>query len=82
MPADADSWQVLAEEFEKLLLDEIGPAAPFECDFSTSTQVERMAGRVALLDVYSPYFALWVTFVCGIPSITLTGTVEDWRKIR
>ena len=35
-----------------------------------------------LLDAYSPYFALWMVCVCGIPSITLTGTVEDWRKIR
>ncbi|MFG2004842.1 DUF4419 domain-containing protein [Spirillospora sp. NPDC048911] len=61
---------------------EVADAEAFECDFSTSTDVERMAGKVALLDAYSPYFAYWMTFVCGIPSITLTGTVEDWRKIR
>ena len=54
----------------------------FGCDFSTSTEVERVAGRIVMLDAYSPYFAVWVRFICGIPAITLTGTVDDWRKIR
>ncbi|XTZ19042.1 DUF4419 domain-containing protein [Micromonospora echinospora] len=44
--------------------------------------VDRLAGRVVLLDAYSPYFSLWLVCVCGIPSITVTGTVEDWQKIR
>ncbi|MFI0451393.1 DUF4419 domain-containing protein [Actinomadura sp. 6N118] len=82
VPTDAASWQDIAETFGKLLSAEVGDSDAFECDFSTSTDVERMAGKVALLDAYSPYFTFWVTFVCGIPSITLTGTVEDWRKIR
>ena len=37
---------------------------------------------MVLLDAYSPYFAFWLMCVCGIPSVTLTGTVEDWRRIR
>ncbi|WP_432824797.1 DUF4419 domain-containing protein [Dactylosporangium sp. CA-092794] len=82
MPHDAASWARLAGEFAKLLAAEIDDAELFGCDFSTSTDVERTAGRVVLLDVYSPYFSLWLMCVCGIPSVTLTGTVEDWRRIR
>lgn len=70
-------WAHVAELFAKQIGD-----TTFECDFSTSTDVERLAGRVALMDAYSPYYAFWVVCVCGIPSITLTGTVDDWRKIR
>jgi hypothetical protein len=70
------------ETFEKLLAAEVRDAGLFACDFSTSTDVERVAGRIVALDAYSPYFSLWLVAVCGIPSITLTGTVEDWRKIR
>ena len=81
-PRDADGWRDLVEMFHKLLAAEIRDADMFECDFSTSTDVERVAGHVVLLDAYSSYFALWLQFVCGIPSITLTGTVEDWQKIR
>jgi hypothetical protein len=82
MPTDAGSWARTVEMFAKLLAAEVRDAAAFECDFSTSTDVERTAGRVVLLDAYSPYFALWVRFVCGIPSITLAGTAGDWQKIR
>ena len=41
-----------------------------------------MAGRVVLLDIYAPYFAAVLSFVCGIPRVTLTGTVDDWRRVR
>ncbi|MFD0599689.1 DUF4419 domain-containing protein [Catellatospora coxensis] len=82
MPIDAQSWQQIVEQWTKLLDGEVADAALFACDFSTSTEVERTAARVVLLDAYSPYFVYWLTCVCGIPSITLTGTVEDWRRIR
>jgi hypothetical protein len=82
MPVDAASWADLVAEFSKLLAAEIRDAEVFECDFSTSTEVERTAGRVVLMDAYSPYFSYWLVVVCGIPQITLTGTAGDWRKIR
>jgi hypothetical protein len=82
MPVDADSWSDAVGVFAKLLAAEVADTDVFECDFSTSTEVERVAGRIVLLDAYSPYFALGMVCVCGIPSITLTGTVEDWRKVR
>jgi hypothetical protein len=82
MPHDADSWAHTTEMFAKLLAAEVIDADLFACDFSTSTDVERTAGRVVLLDACSPYFSLWWVCVCGIPSVTLTGTVEDWRRIR
>jgi hypothetical protein len=82
VPADAASWADLVAEFSKLLAAEISDAEVFECDFSTSTEVEQTAGRIVLMDAYSPYFSYWLKVVCGIPEITLTGTAGDWRKIR
>jgi hypothetical protein len=82
MPRDGESWGQAVETFHKLLGAEIRAPEVFECDFSTSTDVERIAGRIVLFDAYSPYFTLWMTCICGIPSITLTGTVADWQKIR
>jgi hypothetical protein len=82
MPTDADSWARLAETFAKLLAAEVSHAEDWECDFSTSTDVERTAGRIVLMDAYLPYFAYWLTAVCGIPTITLTGQAGDWQKIR
>ncbi|GIF95837.1 DUF4419 domain-containing protein [Catellatospora citrea] len=82
MPRDADSWRHLVAQYAKLLDSEVSDAALFACDFTTSTDVERTAARVVLLDAYSSYFSLWMFIGCGIPSVTLTGTEQDWRTIR
>lgn len=82
VPDDTAGWAGTTEMFAKLLAGEVDDTDLFECDFSTSTAVDRMAGRVVLLDVYSPYFAFWLVAICGIPTVTVTGTVEDWRRIR
>jgi len=84
MPTDPASWSAVVSGLRDLLADEIGdgPARLFECDFSTSTEIDRTASQIVLLDAYSPYFSYGMMCVCGIPSITLTGTVEDWRRLR
>lgn len=51
-------------------------------DFSTTGTDERIASEVTLMDVVKPYFDYTAVYVvCGIPSITLTGTPDDWRKV-
>lgn len=51
-------------------------------DFSTTDATSRAVSELALLSLASPYFVYQVHSLCGIPSITLTGTVEDWRAVR
>ena len=52
------------------------------CDFSTTTPVVRVASDIVLMDCFSSYFTYSMMCVCGIPSITLTGTLADWERIR
>lgn len=59
-----------------------GPTRLHLCDFSTTTEVERLASEILLLDLYSPFFEYRFGIVCGIPSITVEGTPDDWRSIR
>ncbi len=84
VPADASTWVRAVDAFRALLAAEIGEgrARLFQCDFSTSTDVDKLASQIVLLDAYSPYFSLWMVAICGIPEITLLGSVEDWRRIR
>jgi hypothetical protein len=84
MPTDAASWRAAVQTFRGKLAEEIGDgrARLFECDFTTSSEIDKLASQIVLLDAYSPYFSLWMSCVCGIPEITLTGVVDDWRKIR
>ena len=51
-------------------------------DFSTTGTNERIASEVTLMDVVKNYFDYTAIYaVCGIPSITLTGTPDDWRNV-
>lgn len=59
-----------------------GLATTLVADFSTTGTDERIASEVTLMDVVKPYFDYVAVYaVCGIPSITLTGTPDDWRKV-
>ncbi|WP_018349794.1 DUF4419 domain-containing protein [Longispora albida] len=77
-----ESWDTYIGQFCELLAAEVPAAGELGCDFSTSTDTDRLAGQIVVLDAYSPYFSLWLVCICGIPSITLTGTTEDWQRIR
>src|SRR4029077_7528367 len=35
-----------------------------------------------LMDSYSSYFEYRMDCICGIPRITVTGTPDDWQRIR
>ena len=57
-------------------------ASTLVADFSTTGTDERIASQVTLMDAVKSYFDYTVIYaVCGIPSITLTGTPDDWRKV-
>lgn len=49
--------------------------------FSTTGTNERLAMQVAMLSAFRNSFSYEYYAVCGIPTIKLTGTVEDWDKI-
>jgi len=52
------------------------------CDFSTTTPAVRTASEVVLMDCYSSYFDYELMCVCGIPNITVTGSRQDWERMR
>jgi hypothetical protein len=49
--------------------------------FTTTGPVERTAFQVVLMDMLKAYHNYVVYCVCGIPSIELLGTPDDWRQI-
>jgi len=51
-------------------------------DFSTTGPLERAASEVLVMDTFQAYFEYEMLCGCGIPQITLLGTVEDWRSVR
>ena len=81
--ADAD-WPAIADDFVIRLADEVNPGLiqAMTDKFSTTGETEHAAHCVAAMDSFSRYFDFEVVSICGIPSITLLGTAEDWRALR
>jgi hypothetical protein len=53
-----------------------------ECNFSTTTNNSLTASRIVLLDTVKAYFSYKAYLLCGIPKITLDGTLDDWVKLQ
>jgi hypothetical protein len=78
------AWVPVIEGLNAGLEAELGAGLVrlLRCSFSTTTPVEHVASGVVALAAFKRYFDYRVTCICGIPRITLEGTVDDWRAIR
>jgi hypothetical protein len=78
-----NNWEPVISSFSEQIRLHIGEELYDLCnaDFSTTTSVEKICYEVAMMDILEDYFSYEVISVCGIPSITLRGTPEDWEKI-
>ncbi|RGB26347.1 hypothetical protein C1646_721398 [Rhizophagus diaphanus] len=65
------------EKVKKVALKEI-----FECNFSTSTNASITVSRITLLNAMKEFFILGLRGGCGIPKVTLDGTLEDWLQLQ
>ncbi|RIB26718.1 hypothetical protein C2G38_1921675, partial [Gigaspora rosea] len=63
-------------------VEKIDLAQLLECDFSTTTSSSLTASRIVLLDMVKAYFKYNIMLGCGIPKVTLEGTLEDWTKLQ
>ncbi|CAG8472181.1 13729_t:CDS:1 [Acaulospora colombiana] len=54
----------------------------FECDFSTTTNASVTSSRIVLLEAMKKYFRYSLRVGCGIPKVTLDGTLEDWLHLQ
>jgi hypothetical protein len=49
--------------------------------FSTTTDTDRVVGAMVLMASMKKYFSYKMTLMCGLPSVTMLGTEEDWVDI-
>lgn len=82
-PTD-EEWPGVIELWSASIREYVPPKlhAALQCSFSTTTPAIRTASEVAIMDAFQKYFDYVLVCICGIPEVTLRGTVEDWRSIR
>lgn len=49
--------------------------------FSTTTDDDRIAAGIIMMATFQSYFSYYDACSCGLPSVTLLGTREDWVQI-
>jgi hypothetical protein len=76
-------WPEVFTEFSDAIAEHIGRQRDLVvCDFSTTGPCERAASEIVLMNAMKHYFKYELETLCGIPEITLDGTIEDWKSIR
>jgi len=78
-------WGQVAEEFGELLEKNVKDPELREWivpGFSTTTETDRIVGSVIMMATLKKYFSYTCCFLCGIPSVTLLGTREDWCSVQ
>ena len=50
--------------------------------FSTTTENDRIVASVSMMATLQSYFEYKCCLLCGLPSITLLGSVDDWKLLR
>ena len=76
-------WPEVVDAFADELAVHVGRRRDlFVSDFSTTDEVARTVSQMVLMSAMQRYFHYRFMSKCGIPRITLHGTVEDWRSVR
>ena len=50
--------------------------------FTTTTNNDRIVASVTMMATLKEYFQYRMRFMCGLPSVTLLGSVDDWKLLR
>lgn len=76
-------WEKFVPEFTRQIGQYVGEdlTEVLTCDFSTSSDVTRLASQMTIMASMKHYFSYGVYEICGIPTIILEGTPQDWRKV-
>lgn len=77
-------WPEVFPEFSRQIAAYTGQQLTdaLTADFSTTTQVTRVASQITLMNAVKSYFNFVVFRIgCGIPKVTLEGTPQDWQRV-
>jgi hypothetical protein len=83
--AQKETWQGIIQEYIEKIGNNIGNEviSNLEANFTTTTPTILTTSQVSILSAMKQYFSYSLLMGgCGISSITLEGSVEDWQKMK
>lgn len=80
--AKDNPWNQAFAGFSDALAQNVGKKVDlFNPTFSTTGAIEKATIQVQMMDAFASYFEYYGRTMCGVPSIHLLGTQEDWKAI-
>lgn len=78
-----NDWQGCFGDFSDAIRGYIGDEKHgiFVSDFTSTGPIQKTISEIVLMDTVQAYFEYVVETRCGIPFVTLRGSVEDWKKV-
>ena len=83
--ATEETWDGIIDECVEQIGENIGvqTISNLQADFSTTNAATLLASQASIMSAMKHYFKFEVLMGgCGISSITLEGSIEDWEKIK
>ena len=83
--AKPEIWEGIVKEFTQKIKERVGNEiiSYLESDFTTTNQVRLATSQMTIMSAMKNYFKYKaIMCVCGISSINLEGSLEDWEKIK
>ena len=83
--ATKEVWDGIMKEFVEKIGKNVGQETidNLECNFSTTSPAALVTSQVSIMSAMKQYFTYKVLMAgCGISSITLEGSLQDWEKIK
>jgi hypothetical protein len=79
-----NDWPGVFSEFSEKIGQHIGEdkRSLLVSNFSLTGPVERAVSEIVLMDSMKNYFDYVVYTLCGIPEVTLLGSLDDWQNIQ
>jgi hypothetical protein len=77
-------WEAVFPQFTNQISDYTGKELTniLTANFTTTTQTSKIVSEITVMETVKEYFDYKVYMLgCGIPKITIEGTVGDWEKV-
>lgn len=78
------NWESVFPQFTSQISDYTGKELTdvLTSNFTTTTPTTKIANEITIMETVKSYFDYEVLLLgCGIPKITIQGTVEDWEEV-
>lgn len=81
-PPGKFNWGDLVSMMSDKIDESVKTSLGLESDFTTSTPVTKAVSDMMKMAAFKSYFSYGMMMMCGIRKVDLTGTLEDWLKLR